>query len=251
MQCELELQACYLNDGTLIGDTLMVAKDFKIIQDYGGVRGLYLNVAKTELFWPSPDPRALVPRVFPPNISRPTKGVKLLGGSVILDAQFNKDLVVSRVRKTIALIDAVEKLEDPQGELLLFRNCTGVSRLYFTLRKTKPDFLQETQDLFDARLFQFLRHIITGDVPGYRFLQKRLSTFPFKHGGMGVYTIQDTKHYCFLASCLQILVHFLRGDRISSSDPSLQRALDSFNSLCVAVSPLCSSNFATHSMNSL
>ncbi|XP_026456101.1 uncharacterized protein LOC113357055 isoform X2 [Papaver somniferum] len=205
MECEIELQAWYLDDGTLIGDTPMVAKDLKIIQDEGVLRGLRLNIAKTELFWPTPDPKASVASVFPPNISRPSKGVKLLGGPVSLDAQFNGDLVVGRVRKTIALIDAVEKLEDPQGELLLFRNCASVSRLYFTLRTTRPEFISEAQDLFDTRLVQFLRHIITGDGPGYGLLQQRLSTLPFRHGGLGVYTMQDTKHYCFLASCLQTL----------------------------------------------
>lgn len=205
MQCELDLQYWYLDDGTLIGDTLMVAKALKIIHDDGVEKGLHLNIAKTELFWPTPDPRSLSTSVFPPKISRPSKGVKLLGGSVSLDTQFNKDLVVGRVRKTMAFIDAVEKLKDPQCELLLFRNCTSVSRLYFALRTTRPEFILEAQDLFDNRLFQFLRHIITGDGPGYGLLQQILSTLPFKHGGMGVYTMQDTKHYCFLASCLQTL----------------------------------------------
>lgn len=72
--------------------------------------------------------------VFPPNISRPEKGVKLLAAPVSLDTQFIADMVVKRVHKTVELIDAVEKIEDPQCELLLFRNCAGVSRLYFALR---------------------------------------------------------------------------------------------------------------------
>ncbi|XP_026384575.1 uncharacterized protein LOC113280132 [Papaver somniferum] len=128
-RCELEVQDWYLEDGTVIGDTLMVAKALQITQDEGAARGLFLNIRKIELFWPSPDPRASTICVFPPDISRPEKGVKLLGAPVSLDAQFNADMVVKRVHKIVELIDAVEKHGDPQCELLLFRNLAGVSRL--------------------------------------------------------------------------------------------------------------------------
>ncbi|GJV17233.1 hypothetical protein Tco_1362556 [Tanacetum coccineum] len=73
--------AWYLDDGTIVGDTLMVAKALDIIKSNGPNRGLFLNVDKTELFWPVKDPRGRVEGVFPINISRPLNGVKLLGGS--------------------------------------------------------------------------------------------------------------------------------------------------------------------------
>ncbi|KAL8127113.1 hypothetical protein AgCh_014143 [Apium graveolens] len=55
--CEFSLQAWYLDDGTIVGDTLMVAKALDIIWDDGPIRGLFLNIDKTELFWPVEDPR--------------------------------------------------------------------------------------------------------------------------------------------------------------------------------------------------
>lgn len=76
------------------------------------------------------------------------------------------------------LIDAVEKLEEPQCELLLFRNCAGVSRLYFALRTTFPDCTFAAQDLFDSRLYKFLQHVITGDGPGFGPLQMRFCPLP-------------------------------------------------------------------------
>nr|GEX39533.1 hypothetical protein [Tanacetum cinerariifolium] len=85
--CELTLQAWYLDDGTIVGDTLMVAKALDIIKIDGPARGLFLNVDKTELFWPVEDPRSRDEGVFPINISRPLTGVKLLGGSVNLDEE--------------------------------------------------------------------------------------------------------------------------------------------------------------------
>jgi hypothetical protein len=80
--CDLALQAWYLDDGTIVGDTLMVAKALDIIRTEGPARGLFLNVDKTELFWPTEDPRSRVEGVFPINIARPLNGVKLLGGAV-------------------------------------------------------------------------------------------------------------------------------------------------------------------------
>nr|GEV25202.1 hypothetical protein [Tanacetum cinerariifolium] len=44
----LSLQAWYLDDGTIIGDTLVVGEVLKVIMDDGPRRGLHFNVDKTE-----------------------------------------------------------------------------------------------------------------------------------------------------------------------------------------------------------
>ncbi|GKC33398.1 hypothetical protein Tco_1040692, partial [Tanacetum coccineum] len=72
--------AWYLDDGTIIGDTLVVGKVLELITKDGPRCGLHLNVDKTEIFWHKEDPRSRLEGVFPPNISRPLHGVKLLGG---------------------------------------------------------------------------------------------------------------------------------------------------------------------------
>ncbi|GJW81674.1 hypothetical protein Tco_0145649 [Tanacetum coccineum] len=100
--------AWYLDDGTIVGDTLMVAKALDIIKSNGPNRGLFLNVDKTELFWPVNDPRGRVEGVFPINISRPLNGVKLLGGSVSLDAGLCQDLALKKFDN--ALRASLEKI---------------------------------------------------------------------------------------------------------------------------------------------
>ncbi|GKD18350.1 hypothetical protein Tco_1207508 [Tanacetum coccineum] len=50
--------AWYLDDGTIIGDTLVVGKVLKLITEDGPCCGLHLNVDKTELFWPKEDPKS-------------------------------------------------------------------------------------------------------------------------------------------------------------------------------------------------
>nr|GEW13603.1 hypothetical protein [Tanacetum cinerariifolium] len=106
--------AWYLDDGTIVGDTLVIGKVLDLITEDGPRCGLHLNVDKTELFWPNEDHRSRLEGVFPPNISRPLHGVKLLGGPVSVDADFSSALVMKRVSKTIGLLDAVAKINDPQ-----------------------------------------------------------------------------------------------------------------------------------------
>ncbi len=81
--------------------------------------GLHVNVAKTEVFWPSEDPRSRLPGVFPTSIARPVSGVTVLGGPVSTCPIFGSELVGKRVAKTIELMDLVARLDDPQCELLM------------------------------------------------------------------------------------------------------------------------------------
>ncbi|GJU10781.1 hypothetical protein Tco_1133177 [Tanacetum coccineum] len=54
----LSLQAWYLDDGTIIGDTLVVGKILELIMKDGPHCSLHLNIDKTEIFWPKEDPRS-------------------------------------------------------------------------------------------------------------------------------------------------------------------------------------------------
>ena len=78
--CSLPFQAWYLDDGTLIGNTIEVAKALNIIQTEGPILGLKLNIKKTEVFWPSCNGLKAQEGIFPAGIERPDRGVKLLGG---------------------------------------------------------------------------------------------------------------------------------------------------------------------------
>ncbi|GKB04678.1 hypothetical protein Tco_0832873 [Tanacetum coccineum] len=144
--------AWYLNDGTIIGDTLVVGKALELIMKDGPSSGLHLNIDKTKVFWPKEDPRSKLAVIFPPIIARPLHGVKLLGGPSSVDFDFSRELVMKRVTKTVVLMYTVARINDPQCELLL------------------------------------LRRIVTAFGPGFGDWQWRLSTLPFAFGGLGVYS---------------------------------------------------------------
>ncbi|GJV24689.1 hypothetical protein Tco_1377384 [Tanacetum coccineum] len=196
-------RAWYLDDGTIVGDNLVVGKVLELITEDGPRCGLHLNVDKTELFWPKENPRSRLEGVFPPNISRPLHVVKLLGGPVSVDPDFSNALVTKRVSKTIGLLDAVAKINDPQCELLLIRACAGISKLYFAMRTCPPRVFESAQLAFDMALRSALERIVTASGPGFGDWQWRLATLPFAFGGLGVYSAGDVLNYAFVSSRLQ------------------------------------------------
>ncbi|GKD45899.1 hypothetical protein Tco_1270544 [Tanacetum coccineum] len=226
------LQAWYLDDGTIVGDTLVVGKVLELITEDGPRCGLHLNVDKTELFWTKEDPRSRLEGIFPPNISRPLHGVKLLGGPVSVDVDFGSALVMKRVSSTIGLLDAVAKINDPQCELLLIRACAGVSKLYFAMRTCSPRVFESAQLSFDMALRSALERIVTASGPGFGDWQWRLATLPFAFGGLGVYSAGDVLNYAFIASRLQsaaLQTKLLRHVGIVTSGSTFDDALCVFN----------------------
>ncbi|GJR40673.1 putative reverse transcriptase domain-containing protein [Tanacetum coccineum] len=228
----LSLHAWYLDDGTIIGDTLVMGKVLELIMKDGPHRGLHLNVNKMEVFWPREDPRSRLASVFPPTIAHPLHGVKLLGGLVSVDFGFSSELVLKRVAKSIELMDAAAKLNDPQCELLLLRACAGISKLYFSMRTCSPQVFERAQHSFDAALRSSLERIVTASGPGFGDWQWRLATLPFAFGGLGVYCAGDVLSYAFLASRLQsasLQTKLLRHSGIVSSGLAFDSALNAFN----------------------
>ncbi|GJV30581.1 putative reverse transcriptase domain-containing protein [Tanacetum coccineum] len=228
----LSLHAWYLDDGTIVGDTVVVGKVLELIMKDEPGCGLHRNIDKTEVLLPKEDPRSRLAGIFPPNISRPLHGVKLLGGPASVDFDFCNELVMKRVAKTIGLMDAIAKINDPQCELLLLRSCTGISRLYFTMRTCPPRVFESAQRSFDMALRSSLERIVTASGLGFGDWQWRLSTLPFAFGGLGVYYAGDVLNYIFLASRLQsvgLQTKLLRHTCIVSPGPIFDDALSVFN----------------------
>ncbi|GJR29603.1 putative reverse transcriptase domain-containing protein [Tanacetum coccineum] len=179
----LSFEAWYLDDGTIIGDTLVVGEVLK-------------------------DPRSMFAGVFPPNIARPLHGVKLLGGPVSADFDFCSELVIKRVAKSIELMDVVAKINDPQCELLLLCACAGISKLYFSMRTCSPHVFERTQCSFDVALCSALERIVTAFGPEFGDWQWRLSTLPFSFRGL-VSTLQLAPRFLRMIFVDTMLYHVL------------------------------------------
>nr|GEX01144.1 hypothetical protein [Tanacetum cinerariifolium] len=140
----LSLHAYYLDNGTIIGDTLVVGKVMELIMEDG-------------------------PR-----------------GHVSVDFDFSSELVLKRVAKSIELLDAVFKLNDPQCELLLLHACAGISKLHFPMHMCSPRVIKQAQHSFYAVLRSSLERIVTASGPEFGDWQWRLATLPFSSEGLGV-----------------------------------------------------------------
>ncbi|GKA98412.1 hypothetical protein Tco_0826349, partial [Tanacetum coccineum] len=202
--------AWYLDDGTIVGDTLVVGKVLDLITKDGPRCGLHLNIDKTELFWPKEDPRSSV------------------------DVDFGSALVMKRVSKTIGLLNAVAKINDPQCELLLIRACAGASKLYFAMRTCPPRVFESAQLSFDMALSSALERIVTASGPGFGDWQWRIATLPLTFGGLGIYSACDVLNYAFIASRLQsatLQTKLLRDVGIVAPGSTFDDALCVFNNV--------------------
>ncbi|GJR27317.1 ankyrin repeat-containing protein ITN1-like protein [Tanacetum coccineum] len=210
-------RAWYLDDGTIVGDTLVIGKVLELIMEDGPHCGLHLNVDKTS---------ELVMKRVSKTIGYMDAVVKINdhhGGAdffvlvqgisklftigyahmpfLRLGLQSNLirhvgigppplmmivELVMKRVSKTIGYMDAVVKINDHQRELLLLRACMGISKLYFAMRTCPPCIFESTQRYFDVALCSALER----DVLNYAFLVSRLQSIGLqtkliRHVGIG------------------------------------------------------------------
>ncbi|GKB65895.1 hypothetical protein Tco_0927307 [Tanacetum coccineum] len=125
--------AWYLNDGTIIEDTLVVGKVLELIMKDDPRCGLHLNVDKAEFFFAK---------------GRPEKQA------------CNSEVEMKRVAKTIVLFDAVAKINDPQCDFLLLRACTSILKLYFAMRTCPTCVHKSARRSFDVPLCCTLERIV-------------------------------------------------------------------------------------------
>jgi hypothetical protein len=113
---DLDLNVWYLDDGTIIGHKEDVFRVFELLREEGPNIGLFLNVKKNELWWPSrsePDP-------FPKDVERVANaGVKLLGAP-IGTAEFTTNFIRKKLESIQAVCTMLEAVDDAQIELGLF-----------------------------------------------------------------------------------------------------------------------------------
>nr|GFA34414.1 hypothetical protein [Tanacetum cinerariifolium] len=174
----ISLHAWYLDDGTIIEDSLVVGKILELIMEDGPRCGFHLNVNKTKIFWPKEDPRSRLAGVFPPNISWPLHGAKLLGGPASEDFNFSNELLMKRVVKTIMFMNTIAKINDPQCELLLLHACAGISKLYFVMRTCSSHVFEMALRSFDAAICSTLERIVTAYGPGFGIRNGDFPSYP-------------------------------------------------------------------------
>ena len=196
--CPDVLQAWYLDDGRLCGDTEEVERGVRLVQELGAARGLSLNASKSELWWPQHDSRRLSP-TFQGFFDSRAAGTTALGAPISLDPTFRATVVRQSVARAEAIMERLESLQDPQAELLLLRSAMGVCRITYALRCVPPEGLGDAVAAFDLALRGQLLRIIG---PGFAESQWDQSRLPPLQGGLGLPAAVDLHQYAHLASHL-------------------------------------------------
>ena len=147
----IDLNAWFLDDGTLCGRLDKLAKALEILQTEGPGIGLQLSLSKSVLWKP---PGAQAPVELPGSLGQLTMsvegGVPLLGGPVG-SPTFCQQTVKERVTTLTDMLNALSTLDDSQVEYHLLRSCFGfpkftcTSHVHVIQRTASPCFRNSTR----------------------------------------------------------------------------------------------------------
>ena len=126
----LNINAWYLDDGTLCGTPDDLVEALRIVEEEGPARLLLLNRAKSLLYIPEDGDPSYNP--LPPDIPTTETGFILLGCPVgpphLCEMSFLK-----RVEKLKVTLAKMADLEDSQMEATLLRSCLALPKVMFSL----------------------------------------------------------------------------------------------------------------------
>jgi hypothetical protein len=125
-------------------------------------------------------------------------GIKLLGGTLSKDLDYNHSFIEQRVDKCVESMQLVLNLKDPQLCLLLLRACEMMPKLVFTWRTMHPIFLEDAINTLDSSIMDTLRLISVGDGPSFGDFQLSLASLPISKGGLGILLASDVANYTFV-----------------------------------------------------
>ena len=155
------LQTFFLDDGTFVGKADDVLRVLEIIQNVGSKMGLFLNLSKCELFWPSGISQSVLYK-FPGEIEVcKEEGTELLGAPISLSENFVQNFMVEKVNKVKKLHGKLTQLRDSQMSYLLLKLCLNVSKLGYLLRVVNPNFkISHILEDFDVSLHKTIEDIL-------------------------------------------------------------------------------------------
>ena len=195
---DIRLQLWYLDDGTFVGKRSSVASFLDLLSSKGPAHGLYINMKKCEVFWPSGDNS--FPE-FPPKVQRIeqiTGGAEFLGSPILGSNTFFDMSFAKRVDKVISCQEHLSDLEDPQVELHLLRSCLSLCKINHLLRTVPPERVQTQLNRFDQGLKHCLETIFNSSLPDQCWRQ---ATLPVRFGGLGLREAARTSAAAFVGSC--------------------------------------------------
>ena len=188
----LQMNAWYLDDGTLCGSSEDLLKALRIIEEDGPARGLQLNRVKSLLFVPAD--ADLSENLLPSDIPIARDGFVLLGAPVG-STTFCSSQACKRVGKIQSALDLLPELDDSQMEYVFLRSCLSLPKFVVILRTCPPSFIEDAIQNLDRALYDSVSEIVGAPLPDWAW---KKATLPVPFGGLGFRLA--TSHASFISS---------------------------------------------------
>ena len=203
----LDLNAWYLDDGTLVGTVAELRQAVDIIVREGPARGLILSTAHTTRAPALPktsvwskldltgddDPLGKgVPRVR-------GLGITLLGAPLGHQG-YEQEVIQEKVNKVQEITTLLPDLKDPHAEFCLLRSCVSLPKLMFILRTVDTTAHRHLLAQFDLITREALSRILGSPLSDLQWRQAKL---PVHLGGMGLRAALDHGAAAYSTSLLQ------------------------------------------------
>ena len=203
----LDLNAWYLDDGTLVGTKKDLRQAVEIFRREGPARGLHLSTSVTVLPPALPKSTVWCPTGYSSLEADPLQcgipsivesGIILLG-SPVGDLEWEQEAIKSRVKKVKETTDRLQLLQDPQTEFVLLRSCLALPKVMHLLRSVDPSSHLEIWKDFDRITREALTRILGVPIFDLPWAQAKL---PVSQGGLGLRAAEDHGPAAYAASFL-------------------------------------------------
>ena len=176
----LNINAWYLDDGTLCRSAEDLCAALAIVEEDGPARGLHLNRGKSLLYIPGD--ASFDHNPLPSDIPVNRVGFDLLG-SPVGPPSFCEESVLKRVRKVQVVLDRLPDLQDSQMESTILRSCLALPKVSFALRTCPPGHIKEATSKFDNAMLEAISDLAGGPLQNWAWLKASLSS---SLGGLGI-----------------------------------------------------------------
>ncbi len=218
---DLQINAWYLDDGTLVGTADELNTALRIVEEDGPSRGLRLNRGKSLLYIPEDATFPFNP--LPPEIPAVRSGFDLLG-SPIGPRRHCEATMLKRVEKVQEILERLPDLQDTQMETTILRSCLALPKVSFALRSCPPHHIRNASSVFDSSMREALSEFAGGPLPPWSWQKASL---PAALGGLGIRSATIHAPACYIGSLDQsreLVARILRRTPATTRhlDPALQ-----------------------------
>lgn len=185
----------FVDDGYFAGPADIMSKLVEVIIRDGPNFGLQMNLAKSQILWPSNS--KLGDDLFPAEMSRyPNANFDLLG-SPIGDEDHCNNFIAHKILKYDRLITCLSSMEDAHIASVLMKLCHSFCKVIYFMRTVPSNLIIESLSAFNNRIRSTFEKMLAISISDDTWNHISLSIY---NGGLGIRNPVNHCHSAYLAS---------------------------------------------------